>query len=148
MEKLTPKEFTDKVNEFSKFIIFHANTEKTDAYVVVCSMMHVLENVFRVNDNDNEVCVEIADNGGGIEEDEKARVFDRFVQIKKMVGPGEHGTGLGLPIARSLIEMHGGRIWLESRSGQGSNFFFTLPKSGVQETDEQEQMLSLKVRHP
>jgi len=81
-----------------------------------------------VSDSEDEVVVEVADDGPGLAKDEEDKVFDRFVQIKKLIGPGGHGTGLGLPIARKLIELHGGRIWVESEPGHGSKFCFTVPK--------------------
>lgn len=72
--------------------------------------------------------VEVRDDGPGIDERDLAKVFDRFVQVKENIGPGTHGTGLGLPIAKELIEMHQGRIWVESRLGEGAKFCFILPK--------------------
>ncbi|MBE0534113.1 MAG: response regulator [Phycisphaerae bacterium] len=78
-----------------------------------------------------EVRFAVKDNGPGLSEDEMSRIFDRFVQIHKISGPGEHGTGLGLPITKELVEMHGGRIWVESTVGEGCCFYFVLPKHGI-----------------
>jgi len=50
------------------------------------------------------------------------------LQIHLIAGPGEHGTGLGLSITSKLVEMHGGRIWVESELGEGCRFHFALPK--------------------
>ncbi|MHC4158775.1 MAG: PAS domain-containing sensor histidine kinase [Planctomycetota bacterium] len=58
---------------------------------------------------------------------EDGHVFDRFVQIEKQVGPGEHGTGLGLSIAKEVVELHGGKIEVESEPGQGTTFTIFLP---------------------
>jgi signal transduction histidine kinase len=63
----------------------------------------------------------------GIREEEQAAIFEKFYQAT--VGPGSihQGTGLGLPIAKHLVELHGGRIWVESKPDQGSRFMLTLP---------------------
>ena len=74
----------------------------------------------------------IEDDGIGISSDEISKLFNRFVQIEKVTGPGQHGTGLGLSITKGLVEMHGGRIWVESTPGQGSIFCFSLPKKPKQ----------------
>ena len=81
-----------------------------------------------VKDCADEVRFTVADDGPGLSEQEVAKVFDRFVQIHLIAGPGEHGTGLGLTITRKLVEMHGGRIWVESALGEGCRFHFVLPK--------------------
>ena len=81
-----------------------------------------------VTDCEREIQVAVRDNGPGLSKHEAERIFDRFVQIHQFAGPGEHGTGLGLTIARELVQMHQGRIWVESLPGQGCCFFFTLPK--------------------
>lgn len=75
------------------------------------------------SDRELEFCV--ADNGPGMSEQEAARVFDRFWR-----SPGERrrGIGLGLAIARGIIEAHEGRIWVESRPGAGARFCFALPR--------------------
>jgi signal transduction histidine kinase len=65
----------------------------------------------------------IADNGSGIASDELPHVFERFWQARK----GRTGAGLGLPIAKGIVEVHGGRIWVESTLGSGTSFFFTIP---------------------
>jgi len=83
-----------------------------------------------VGAEDREAFVEwwVQDDGPGLSRDEQQRIFDRFVQIHKIAGAGEHGTGLGLTIAKSLVEMHGGRIWVDSAPARGCCFRFTLPK--------------------
>ncbi|WP_437335688.1 GAF domain-containing sensor histidine kinase [Sorangium sp. So ce394] len=71
-----------------------------------------------------EVRVSVRDTGPGIPEDQRARIFERYWQAKETA---HKGTGLGLSIAKALVEVHGGRIWVESKVGEGSTFFFTLP---------------------
>jgi PAS domain S-box-containing protein len=73
---------------------------------------------------DGEVLFWVADTGTGIEAENLPHVFDRFWQARKA---GRLGAGLGLPIAKGIIEAHGGRIWVESQVCVGSRFFFTLP---------------------
>lgn len=75
--------------------------------------------------------ISIADTGPGVSPEEKHRIFDEFYQITR---PGEkktHGVGLGLAIAKKLVEMHGGQIWVASELGKGSIFYFSLPCSPV-----------------
>jgi len=76
---------------------------------------------------DGQVTVEVEDNGSGIERNDLDKIFDRFVQLDKPVGPGEHGTGLGLSIAKEVVELHGGKIEVESEPGQGTTFTIFLP---------------------
>jgi len=66
----------------------------------------------------------VADDGPGISADELPHVFDRYYQAQRK---NRDGIGLGLSIARGIVEAHGGRIWVESEEGKGSTFFFTLP---------------------
>lgn len=69
----------------------------------------------------------VADTGVGIPAEEHEAVFDDFHQVAAATAGRPEGTGLGLPITKQLVELHGGRIWLESEPGKGSRFFFTLP---------------------
>jgi len=71
-----------------------------------------------------EILFSVADTGAGIQPDELPHVFDRYWQAKKTA---RLGTGLGLSIAEGLVEVHGGRIWAESKLGHGATFFFTIP---------------------
>ena len=73
------------------------------------------------------VLLEVGDTGIGIAPEHHDLVFQEFAQVDSTASRAHHGTGLGLTIARKLVELHGGRIWLESELGQGSRFFFTLP---------------------
>jgi len=70
----------------------------------------------------------VADSGIGISETDLKRTFSKFQQFGRAAGKGEKGTGLGLSIAKGLVEMQGGRIWVESELGQGTKFHFTLRK--------------------
>jgi signal transduction histidine kinase len=75
--------------------------------------------------DDGHVAVAVADTGPGIAPEELETIFEEFKQA--MDGKRAEGTGLGLPLSRKLVELHGGRLWVESASGTGSTFRFTLP---------------------
>jgi signal transduction histidine kinase len=74
-----------------------------------------------------ECLVEVGDTGIGIDPEHHELVFREFAQVDSSASRQHHGTGLGLTIARKLVELHGGRIWLQSGLGEGSRFFFTIP---------------------
>ena len=75
----------------------------------------------------DEVHVSVSDTGIGIAPEDREKVFDSFFRADDSVVQDAPGTGLGLPIVRSLVEMHGGRVWVDSEMGEGSTFTFTLP---------------------
>jgi signal transduction histidine kinase len=75
---------------------------------------------------DGEVRVSVTDTGPGIAPEDRERIFEEFQQTEVGVQQSE-GTGLGLALSKRLIELHGGRIWVESELGHGSRFVFTLP---------------------
>ena len=74
------------------------------------------------------ILVEVGDTGIGIAADHHELIFHEFAQVDSTASRRHHGTGLGLTIARSFVELHGGRIWVESALGEGSRFFFTIPE--------------------
>jgi len=76
--------------------------------------------------NDNFV-VSVSDTGPGLSEADQQMIFEEFHQVDGSSTRKKGGTGLGLSIAKRIVEMHGGRIWVESTEGQGSTFWFTLP---------------------
>ncbi|MGH7334086.1 MAG: ATP-binding protein, partial [Candidatus Rokuibacteriota bacterium] len=69
----------------------------------------------------------VADTGPGITESDQERIFEEFQQAETTTRRAKGGTGLGLAIARRIVEMHGGRLWVESALGHGSTFTFTVP---------------------
>ena len=73
-----------------------------------------------------DVVVKVQDSGPGIPEDKLEHIFEAFVQLSTGPGRRSGGTGLGLSISKKLVELHGGRIWVESEVGRGSAFNFTL----------------------
>jgi signal transduction histidine kinase len=77
--------------------------------------------------NADQLVVEVGDTGRGIARDHFDLVFREFAQVDASPSRPHHGTGLGLAIARKLVELHSGKIWVESELGKGSRFFFTLP---------------------
>ena len=87
----------------------------------------------------------VADTGIGIPQDKQERIFDAFEQGDASTERTHGGTGLGLSVAKQLVELHGGRIWLESVVGQGSVFRFTLPCSSASEQERTEPVVSKKV---
>lgn len=105
---------------------------------------HVVGNALRFTQESGQITVEIketetdiacsvSDTGIGISEKDLPQVFGKFQQFGRVPGSGEKGTGLGLSIAKNIVEMHHGKIWVESRIGEGTKFTFTLPKSTAEE---------------
>ena len=76
---------------------------------------------------DGELLTSVSDTGIGIPDTAIDKIFDRFYKVDTT----SRGTGLGLPMAKEIIEMHGGRIWAESKEGKGSTFSFTIPVNGL-----------------
>jgi signal transduction histidine kinase len=77
--------------------------------------------------DDHTATVYVRDQGVGLSESDQARVFERFYRVDGTLSRRTQGTGLGLFLARSIIEAHGGHMRVESEPGHGSTFFFTLP---------------------
>ena len=77
--------------------------------------------------NNGSFHVSVRDTGPGISAADQAKLFQEFQQADNAITKKKGGTGLGLAISKRIIEMHGGRIWVESQPGQGSTFTFTLP---------------------
>jgi signal transduction histidine kinase len=76
---------------------------------------------------EHEVIIGVKDSGEGIAADKLNKLFQRYHQADDNFERRQQGSGLGLAICQELVEMHGGRIWVESTPGEGSNFRFTLP---------------------
>ena len=74
-----------------------------------------------------EIRVSVQDSGIGIDESDYARIFEAFHQGHRGVSASAEGTGLGLTLSKRIVELHGGRLWVESRTGQGSTFTFSIP---------------------
>jgi len=76
---------------------------------------------------DEHIRVAVWDTGIGIKEKDKGKLFKEFQQLDSSAAKRYHGTGLGLALSKRLVELHHGRIWVESEAGKGSRFSFTLP---------------------
>ncbi len=87
--------------------------------------------------SDQEVIVEVADRGPGVPPGEEARIFDKFYRAQPA---REGGVGLGLTICRGIVEAHGGRIWVEHRTGGGAAFRFAIPLPDRCPSTERERM--------
>ena len=106
---------------------------------VIQVLMNLIGNALKFTPTRGEVTVAVAknsaawmqisvtDTGPGIPAEEVNKVFGRFYQIGQAGTQNTQGTGLGLAISKALVEMHGGKIWVESEAGKGSTFSFTLP---------------------
>ncbi len=81
----------------------------------------------KLSESDKDIFVHVTDTGVGISEDHLPYIFDAFFRVSR----DSKGSGLGLAITKTIIEAHGGRLWVESTSGVGSTFSFTLPKNSA-----------------
>jgi signal transduction histidine kinase/cell fate (sporulation/competence/biofilm development) regulator YmcA (YheA/YmcA/DUF963 family) len=111
-----------------------------DRKMLLGVLRHLLENAISFNrpggkitvaigERDDFYQVDVKDTGVGIPQAELPRVFDKFYQVEEHMTRHVGGLGLGLPIARRAVELHGGEIWAESVLGRGSSFSFTLPRA-------------------
>jgi two-component system phosphate regulon sensor histidine kinase PhoR len=76
---------------------------------------------------DSEVIITVSDTGIGIPQADQPRIFERFYRVDVARSREVGGTGLGLSIAKHLMEAHGGRLWVDSEVGSGSQFHFSVP---------------------
>lgn len=106
------------INLFSNALKF------TDTGQVTCRARKIMEEKEFIE-------VSVSDTGVGILKEDLESVFEKFKQAGDTLTDKPRGTGLGLPICRQIVEHHGGRIWVESDTGKGSTFFFTLPLEAV-----------------
>jgi signal transduction histidine kinase len=111
---------------------------EADGNKIAIAISNLIKNAITFTDQDgqilitaeavpNHVKVSVIDNGIGIPPADLPRIFERFFQVESHLTRRHGGMGLGLSVAKAMIEMHGGRIWAESVAGRGSNFTFLLP---------------------
>jgi PAS domain S-box-containing protein len=94
--------------------------------------------IVRMSTNQEHACVSVQDFGFGIAEAEQQKIFERFYQAADPMGKTYPGLGIGLYISKTIITQHHGRIWVESRKGEGATFYFTIPltKEGQHDVDK------------
>ena len=85
---------------------------------------HIIVSAYSAGD---KIVMSLQDSGPGIAFEDHTKIFEPFKQAKAGMRQGSGGTGLGLPIAKSLVEAHGGRLWLQSEPGKGATFYVSLP---------------------
>jgi Na+/proline symporter/signal transduction histidine kinase len=112
---------------------------KADVDRIIQVMLNLLSNAVKfckqgdgrieitLTEDDHELRVDVRDNGPGISFADQQKIFDKFVQAGDTLTDKPQGSGLGLYISRHIVEHHGGRLWVQSRPGEGACFSFTLP---------------------
>ncbi len=88
----------------------------------------------RASASNGSLTIAVHDTGPGIPEADRARIFEEFQQVDSSATKKKGGTGLGLAIAKRIVEMHGGRIWVDSKLGEGSTFSISMPVKVEQQT--------------
>jgi signal transduction histidine kinase len=85
------------------------------------------EVAIKASSTNGSVTIAVRDTGPGISEADQAKIFEEFQQADSSTTKEKGGTGLGLAIAKRIVEMHGGRLWVESQPGHGATFSFMVP---------------------
>jgi signal transduction histidine kinase len=128
----------------SRNITLHAETGESPLYMdadgikINIALSNLVKNALQFTDSGGVVSihageesgylkVSVTDNGIGIPARDLPRVFERFFQVETHLTRRHGGMGLGLAVAKAMVELHGGRIWVESEAGRGSTFTFLLP---------------------
>lgn len=83
--------------------------------------------IVKVEDNTNDICIRVKDTGKGIPDNKLDSIFERFVQVDKSLTRNHEGSGIGLSIVKSLVELHGGKIIVKSKEGIGTEFVINIP---------------------
>jgi PAS domain S-box-containing protein len=128
--------------DLKKIKIVYSKNKKVLAYGDSVKTKHIIENLvdnalkytkhkgnilISIKSNDTDLIVSIKDSGVGIPSKHYSDIFERFVRVENPLSIKAGGTGLGLFIAKNLIEKQGGKIWLESKLREGTTFHFTIP---------------------
>lgn len=116
---------TDKIIQVIDNIMNNAIKYSPDGGVITCRLL----------ETHNNVIMSITDQGLGMPKKELAHIFERFYRVDKARSRAQGGTGLGLAISKEVIEMHKGRIWVDSIEGKGSTFYISLPYEEYEEGD-------------
>ncbi|VDG20932.1 cell wall metabolism sensor histidine kinase WalK [Lactiplantibacillus mudanjiangensis] len=116
---------TDKFTQVLDNIMNNAIKYSPDGGVITCRLL----------ETHNQVIISITDQGLGIPRADLAHVFDRFFRVDKARSRAQGGTGLGLAISKEVVQMLGGRIWVDSVEGHGSTFYISLPYEPYEEED-------------
>jgi PAS domain S-box-containing protein len=114
---------------------------KIDPKLIYNTISNLISNAFKYTPKNGKIVIElltkkpdlvfsIADSGCGIPKTQQTKVFEKFFRASNVQKMGSDGTGLGLYVAKSIVESSGGKIWFESKENQGTTFCFTLPLSG------------------
>jgi len=128
-------------------------TAEGEAGKIEVALSHLVRNAITFTDSGGHVLVSVeavpgyvkvsvADDGIGIPASDLTRVFERFYQVENHLTRRYGGMGLGLSVAKVMVEMHGGRIWAESVEGQGSRFIFLLPINASQASAAEKVFIS------
>ncbi|KRL05831.1 two component sensor kinase [Liquorilactobacillus oeni DSM 19972] len=116
---------TDKFMQVVDNIMNNAIKYSPDGGVITCRLL----------ETHSHVILSISDQGLGVPKKDVAHIFDRFFRVDKARSRAQGGTGLGLAISKEVIEMHGGKIWVDSIEGKGSTFYISLPYEEYSEED-------------
>lgn len=123
-------------------VVIETNSESIELWVdpdrILQTLTNLISNAIKFSNvgdiiwitsqqQNKEVLFSVKDQGRGIPSDQQENIFERFHQVDATDSRKKGGTGLGLAICRSIVEKHGGKIWVESVFGQGSSFYFKLP---------------------
>jgi len=148
------EDITCSASEYIKYkgvnIIFDTNVEEkvmaVDEDKIERIILNLLSNAIKftnkggeilvnLEDKGGEVCISVKDTGIGISEDKIEDIFNRFAQVDKTFTRNREGSGIGLSLVKTLIEMHGGTVKVKSELGEGSEFIIDLPVTVIEETE-------------